>query len=155
METLQDLAAYVEQGKAEEAKKLTQQLLGQNVSANQIVKEGLIAGLDQLGEKFEKFEKENPKAKYFMIDGTHRTTALTLSDCKITVILYEKDVDIVEAKELVDTGEISENATLYYSLVKNCKILNKHFNVRPYFMTVEQKTQRMVKEKVLPKGMRE
>ena len=61
MGTLQDLAAYVEQGKAEEAKKLTQQLLGQNVSADKIVKEGLIAGLDALGEKFEKFEAFVPE----------------------------------------------------------------------------------------------
>ena len=38
METLQALADFVEQGKAEEAKKLTQKLLGQNVSPNEIVK---------------------------------------------------------------------------------------------------------------------
>jgi 5-methyltetrahydrofolate--homocysteine methyltransferase len=61
MGTLQDLAAYVEQGKAEEAKKLTQTLLGQNVSADKIVKEGLIAGLDALGVKFEKFEAFVPE----------------------------------------------------------------------------------------------
>jgi 5-methyltetrahydrofolate--homocysteine methyltransferase len=61
MGTLQDLAAYVEQGKAEEAKKLTQKLLGQNVSPNDIVQKGLIAGLDQLGEKFEKFEAFVPE----------------------------------------------------------------------------------------------
>ena len=44
METLQALADFVEQGKAEEAKKLTQKLLGENVGPDQIVKEGLIAG---------------------------------------------------------------------------------------------------------------
>jgi 5-methyltetrahydrofolate--homocysteine methyltransferase len=61
METLQALADFVEQGKAEEAKKLTQKLLGQNVSPNEIVQKGLIAGLDQLGEKFEKFEAFVPE----------------------------------------------------------------------------------------------
>jgi 5-methyltetrahydrofolate--homocysteine methyltransferase len=61
METLQALADFVEQGKAEEAKKLTQKLLGQNVSPNDIVQKGLIAGLDQLGEKFEKFEAFVPE----------------------------------------------------------------------------------------------
>jgi 5-methyltetrahydrofolate--homocysteine methyltransferase len=61
METLQELADFVEQGKAEEAKKLTQKLLGQNVSPNEIVQKGLIAGLDQLGEKFEKFEAFVPE----------------------------------------------------------------------------------------------
>jgi 5-methyltetrahydrofolate--homocysteine methyltransferase len=61
METLQALADFVEQGKADEAKKLTQKLLGQNVSPDQIVQEGLIAGLDQLGVKFEKFEAFVPE----------------------------------------------------------------------------------------------
>lgn len=107
----------------------------------------------KLIKKFQKFEQKNPVAEYFMLDGTHRTTALTLAGCKITVIVYEKDEDIIEAKELVATGQILENATLYYSLVKNCEILNKHFNIRPYFMTVEQKTKKMVKKRVIPKYM--
>jgi 5-methyltetrahydrofolate--homocysteine methyltransferase len=61
METLQMLAEYVEKGKAEEAKKLTQKLLGENISPNQIVTEGLIAGLNALGEKFDKFEAFVPE----------------------------------------------------------------------------------------------
>ena len=61
MDTLKTLAEYVEKGKAEEAKKLTQKLLGQNISPNQIVTNGLIAGLDALGEKFEKFEAFVPE----------------------------------------------------------------------------------------------
>ena len=61
METLQALAEYVEKGKAEEAKKLTQKLLGDNVSPNQIVTDGLIAGLNALGAKFEKFEAFVPE----------------------------------------------------------------------------------------------
>ena len=54
---------------------------------------------------------------------------------------------------MVDSGQICENATLYYSIIKNCEILNKHFSVRPYFMTVEQKTKKMVEEKVIPQHM--
>ncbi len=107
----------------------------------------------ELLEKFQKFEEENPEAEYFMLDGTHRTTAQTLSGCKITIIIYEKDEDIAEAKDMVDSGQICENATLYYSIIKNCEILNKHFSVRPYFMTVEQKTKKMVEEKVIPQHM--
>jgi predicted solute-binding protein len=99
------------------------------------------------------FEKENSSVKYFMLDGTHRTTALTLANKKIPIIIYEKDEDIKEAKQMIKSGEISENATLFYNIIKNCEILNKHFNVRPYFMTVKQKTEKMVKEKVLPKTL--
>lgn len=108
----------------------------------------------KLLKKFQKFEQQNPAAEYFMVDGTHRTTALTLTNRKISVIIYAKDQDIIEAKELVAAGQILENATLHYSLVKNCEILNKHFNTRPYFMTVEQKTKKMVKEKVLPQNIK-
>ena len=107
----------------------------------------------ELLRKFQKFEQNNLAAEYFMLDGTHRTTALTLTGCKITVTVYEKDEDIIEAKGLVDSGQILENATLYYSLIKNCEILNKHFNIKPYFMTVEQKTKKMVEEGILPKDM--
>jgi hypothetical protein len=107
----------------------------------------------KLIRKLEKFEEKNPDAKYFMLDGTHRTTALTLAGCQITVIVYDKDEDIIEAKKLVAKGKIVENATLRYSLIENCKILNKHFNLKPYFMTVEQKTKKMVKERIIPKYM--
>ena len=100
---------------------------------------------------FEKFEEKNYLAKYFMLDGSHRTTALTLAGCKIKAIIYEKDEDIGEAKKLVATGQILENGTLNYTLKENCKILNKHFKEKQYVMTVKQKTKKMVKEKILPK----
>jgi hypothetical protein len=107
----------------------------------------------KLIKKFQKFEEKNPDAEYFMLDGTHRTTALTLAGCKIAAIIYGKDEDIIEAKKLVAAGKILENATLHYTLVENCKILNKHFNIRPYFMTVEQKTKKMAKENIIPQYM--
>jgi len=61
MTTLKDLAAYVEQGKSSEAKTLTQKLLGENISADTIITEGVIAGLNVLGKKFEKFEAFVPE----------------------------------------------------------------------------------------------
>lgn len=88
-----------------------------------------------------------------MLDGTHRTTALTLAHRQIPIIIYKKDEDILEAKKMISTGQILENATLFYPLIKNCKILNKHFTIRPYFMTIEQKTKKMVTEKIVPQYM--
>ncbi|MBI4739530.1 hypothetical protein HY772_08400 [Candidatus Woesearchaeota archaeon] len=105
---------------------------------------------DKLLEEFEIFERQNPVAEYFMLDGSHRTTALTLAGCKITAIIYETDSDIEEARKLVATGKILQNGTLNYSLEENCKILHEHFKEKPYFMTVEQKTERLVLEKKLP-----
>ncbi len=47
-----------------------------------------------------------------MLDGSHRTTALTLACRSIAVVMYETDMDIREARGLVATGQILENGTL-------------------------------------------
>lgn len=104
----------------------------------------------RLLEEFEKFEKQNPEAEYFMLDGSHRTSALSLAERRIPVIVYEIDEDITEARKLVETGKILQNDTLEYSLEENCKILDRHFRRKPYFMTVEQKTGKMLEERILP-----
>jgi 5-methyltetrahydrofolate--homocysteine methyltransferase len=61
MSTLKQLAEYVEKGKCEEIKPLVQKLLGDNISADRIVSEGLVPGLDAIGEKFSKFEAFVPE----------------------------------------------------------------------------------------------
>ena len=101
--------------------------------------------------KLKRFEENNPDAKYFMIDGTHRTTALTLSGCKITAVIYEKNADIDEAKEAMATGQILDNGTLYLTLEENCEVLNKHYQKKPLFMTVDQKSRKI--EDSLPKNL--
>ncbi len=108
---------------------------------------------DKILEEFKRFELQNPLAGYFMLDGSHRTTALTLAGCKITAILYESNEDIIEARRLVQTGKVLESDTLNHSLEENCKILNRHFKEKSYFMTAEQKTKTMVKEHKIPQNM--
>ena len=101
----------------------------------------------KLLEEFKRFERQNPVAEYFMLDGSHRTTALSFAGCNITAIIYKTDSDIEEAKKLVATGQILQNGTLEHSLKENCEILNKHFKEKPHFMTVEQKSEKMKREK--------
>lgn len=108
---------------------------------------------NKLLKEFKKFEIKNPKAEYFMLDGSHRTTALTIAGCKIAVIVYETDNDIKEAKKLIATGQVRESGTLNHNFEENCKILNKHFSKKPYFMTVKQKTEKMINEKDIPDYM--
>ncbi len=108
---------------------------------------------DKLCKVLEEFEKSNGAADYFMIDGSHRTTGLTLTGRKIRVIHYEKDEDIIEAKNLVSKGQVLQNGTLDHTLEENCKILNSHFSEKPYFATVEQKAKRMIEDKVIPDAM--
>jgi len=103
--------------------------------------------------KFRDFERDNRAADFFMLDGTHRTTALTLTGHRIRAIIYEDDEDIVEARKHVATGEVLKSGTLNHSMEENCEILKIHFTKKPYFMTVRQKTRKMVVEDVLPKNM--
>lgn len=105
---------------------------------------------NNLLEELKIFEQNNPTAEYFMLDGTHRTTALTLAGCKITAIIYETDSDIEEIKKLITAGIILQSGTLEHSIEAECEMLNKHFTEKPYFMTVEQKTEKMKREKKLP-----
>ena len=100
----------------------------------------------ELSGKLASFERANPLATYFMLDGSHRTTALTLTGRKIDVIVYATDADIAEARRLVDTGRVLNNATLTYSLAENCMILRQHFQERAYFMTVQQKTEKLIRD---------
>ena len=51
-----------------------------------------------------------------MIDGSHRTTALTLADCKITTIIYEKDEDIIEAQKVAESYQKVMTADFVMSL---------------------------------------
>ena len=99
-----------------------------------------------LSKKFREFEKRNPAAKYFVLDGSHRTTALTLAGHNIKAIVDETDRDINEARKLVIKGQILENATLNHTLEENCEILYNYFKEKPYFMTVQQKTDKMIRE---------
>jgi len=105
---------------------------------------------DTLLKEFEQFEADNPTAEYFMLDGSHRTTAQTLAGHQIRVVLYESDEDVAEARKLVADGQILANDTLDHTLVENCEILREHFEVKTHFETVRQKTERMVNDEILP-----
>jgi hypothetical protein len=100
----------------------------------------------ELCAKLETFEQSNPLAAYFMVDGSHRTTALTLTGREIDVIVYATDADIAEARSLVATGQVLDNATLAHSLAENCAILRRHFQESACFMTVQQKTEKLIRD---------
>ncbi|MDD5331431.1 MAG: hypothetical protein PHE43_01230 [Candidatus Nanoarchaeia archaeon] len=102
--------------------------------------------------KFKEFEKINLKAEYFLLDGSHKTTAATLTKNKIKVMIFENNKDIKEAKNLADIGELY-NFTLPKTIKENIEILKKHFYRKKGFQTVENKTKRMIKEKAIPRYM--
>ncbi len=92
MATLMDLAELVEGGKGQEVRTLTQKLLGENVSADAIIKEGVIAGLGALGKKFEKFEAFVPE---LITAGLAAQEALKVLRPKMTQKALHKEVGTV------------------------------------------------------------
>ena len=52
MELLEQISAALQRGKAKEVKTLVQQAIDEGIGAERILKEGLLAGMDVIGEKF-------------------------------------------------------------------------------------------------------
>lgn len=103
-------------------------------------------------ERIKEYLKNNINLKYLMVDGSHKTTALTLTHKKIHVMILETDSDIKEVKDLIKTGEIF--GIYKISRIKEqLGILAKHFKNAKFFESVEDKTIRMVGEKVIPQFM--
>jgi|SRR3989344_388404 len=107
---------------------------------------------NKLKNLFIEFEVKNPKAKYFLLDGSHKTTAATLSHKRIPVMIFESDRDIQNAKRLVEEGEIL-SLTTGTTIRHTINILKRHFNKTRIFQTVEEKTNKMIRKKQLPTYM--
>ena len=117
-----------------------------------IHKEIVLTFLDsELLTKFKEFESNHPKAEYFMLDGSHRTTAATLTKSPIRGIIIENDQDLIKAKSMIDQGDVLSNDIVEKNIKENCLILNDHFKEKPFFQTVKEKTERMIKEKIIAK----
>ena len=116
-------------------------------------KKVMVSGFDEkLKKQFKEFENTHPKAEYFLLDGSHKTTAANLTGNKIKVMLFENDKDIQEAKELVKIGELF-SLMVEDTIKKDVKEMTQHFTKKKGFQTIEEKTKKMVKEKVIPDYM--
>jgi ParB-like chromosome segregation protein Spo0J len=107
---------------------------------------------DKLRDLFEEFYEKNPTAEYFLLDGSHKTTAATLSGNKIKVMVFDDEETIQEARRLTEKG-VFFNFYLDDTIEGNIETLIRHFQQNSLFQTVQQKTERMVNEKVIPSYM--
>jgi len=106
----------------------------------------------EYNRRIKEYVKNNKKIKYLMVDGSHKTTALTLTHKPIRVMILKTDEDIKEVKDLIEAGEIFG----IYKIKKinqELKAMAKHLKPAKFFETIEDKTKRMVKEKGIPKFM--
>ena len=87
-----------------------------------------------------------------MVDGSHKTTALTLTHKPIHAMILKTDKDIEEVRELIGVGDVF-SLEAKETINQELKAMAKHLKPAKFFETVEAKTKRMVKEKVIPKFM--
>lgn len=117
----------------------------------------LVKGKDIKSKKYNAllndFLDKNPNAEYFLLDGSHKTTAATLSKKMILVVIIEQDRDFKEAKKLIKSGEFFG----WYSVETSIKCaiggLAKHHLGSEKFLTVEDKSKLLVKNKDVPAYM--
>ncbi len=99
------------------------------------------------------FLDKHPKAEYFLLDGSHKTTAATLSKKLIPVVIIEKDDDLKKAKKLIESGEFFGWYSVENSIKEALNVLAKHHFGAKKFLTVEDKAKLMVKNKDIPDYM--
>jgi len=99
------------------------------------------------------FLDKNPNAEYFLLDGSHKTTAATLSKKMIPAVIIEKDKDFKEAKRLIKTGEFFGWYAVENSIKAALDELAKHHFGSEKFLTVEDKSKLLVKNKNVPDYM--
>ena len=118
-----------------------------------ISKKLVIQKLDgKMKKLFKSFELKHPEAQYFLLDGSHKTTAAALFNRKIQVIIFESDEDIKKAERMVEEGHLF-SLPVGKTIDLLIKALTTHFNKTKKFQTIKEKTDRMIKDKILPKYM--
>lgn len=100
----------------------------------------------------QEFLRRNPQVGYFLLNGSHRTTAANLAKHRIKSMLLRTRKDIQEAGQIKFRGQIYQHGLLD-DVMGNIKDLVKHFSGTDKFETVQQKTDRMVNERVLAEHM--
>lgn len=101
---------------------------------------------------FQEYLRQNPQAEYFLLNGSHRTTSANLTRYMIKGILLATEEDIQRARQIKINGAMY-NHGLNDTIGGNIKNLVDNFRGIKMFQTVQQKTDRMANERVIPQHM--
>jgi hypothetical protein len=105
-----------------------------------------------LKSDFERFRSTVPAAEYFLLDGSHRTTAAMLSGVECPALVISSVEDIAEMKALVSQG-VMFKYDLGDDLLEVREQVIGHFRDIPNFQTTFQKTLKMIQDRTLPEYM--
>lgn len=100
----------------------------------------------------EGFLRQNPEVRYFLLNGSHRTTSATLTRNIIRGMVLETIEDIREAGKIKFNGKPYEHRLLD-TIEANIKDMVAHFRGTERFESIQQKTDRMVEKKKVPTYM--
>ena len=109
--------------------------------------------------ELEKFMKSHPKARYFLLDGNHRSIAAALAHRSMPALILRTDSDIKKARKMLKAGELPGTYSISNSVKSEIAILArhyaKHFQQRPAFYTVAEKAELLVKNGKIPRYITE
>jgi hypothetical protein len=96
--------------------------------------------------------EKHPEIGFVMLDGSHKTTALTLTHNLIHALVAENDDDLQAIFKMVDDGELfgfCNPKTITETILEVAKEQSRSTD----FHSISSKTLRMVEEKVIPQYM--
>lgn len=97
----------------------------------------------------QEFLEKNPQVEFFLLNGSHRTTAANLTRHQIKGVVLEQEGDIKPAQQIKFKGKKYQHL-LEDTIIENIEGLVKHFHDAKKFETVQEKTDRMIKERTIP-----
>lgn len=110
----------------------------------------LLKGKKRYNAQLADFLNKHPEAEYFLLDGSHKTTAACLSKKLVPAVVIEKDEDLRKARKLIEKGEFFGWFAVENSVKEALHNLAKHHFGAKKFMTVEDKARLMVKNRKVP-----
>lgn len=93
-----------------------------------------------------------PAKSYFLVDGSHRTTAACLTHQTCRAMVFASDADIAEAKEMKRRKEIFPYQ-LGDTFQDELDALAQHFIEKPGFQSVVEKTEKLIAAGEIPAHM--
>ena len=96
------------------------------------------------------FLETHKQVKYVLLDGSHKTTAAALSHTLIPALIIERDSDFKKAQKMKKAGELFGWYAVGHSIKEALKTLAQHHFGTKQFLTVEEKTALMIKNRDVP-----
>ncbi|MCK4670237.1 MAG: hypothetical protein KAT43_03460 [Nanoarchaeota archaeon] len=100
-----------------------------------------------------KYLEKNPKVKYFLIDGGHKTSAAAFARKLIPAMVMENDKDFAKVRKLKAKGEFFGYHSPSKTIKESIRQCARHHLGTTKFLTVEDKVKKMIQQKDVPEYM--